>query len=180
MDNSDIDEPITIVNFDSEWPKLYELEKQRVEQALHTLAPRIEHFGSTAVPGMSGKPIVDLLVGVENLASASMHVSELEALGYQNFGEIFISGRAYLRRRGPPHFNIAMTEINGQFWEAQLLLRDYLRAHPHEAAAYSESKKAVYGSGAHLFSSYSQAKGPFLAALKERAEAWNESVRAQT
>ena len=88
MNSSDVDEPISIVDYDCQWPMLFELEKHRVAEALHRLAPCIEHFGSTAVPGMCGKPIIDLLVGVGNLASASKHVTDLEVLGYRLRGEI--------------------------------------------------------------------------------------------
>lgn len=171
----DVDEPITIVEYDPQWPSLYDAERDRVQAALGDVAARIEHFGSTAVPGMAGKPIVDLLVGVADLPSASAHIPSLEALGYENFGEIFLPGRVYLRRRGPPHFNIAMTLEDGPFWETQITVRDFLRTHPAEVVAYSQSKRAAYDGGARLFSTYSQGKAPYLAGLLERAWQWKMS-----
>jgi GrpB-like predicted nucleotidyltransferase (UPF0157 family) len=175
---SEVDEPISIADYDPLWPELFAAERDRVLSAMGDTVTRIEHFGSTAIAGMAGKPIVDLLVGVRDLQEASAGVPALEALGYENFGEIFIPGRLYLRRRGPPHFNVAITLDGGEFWNAQLMVRDYLRAHPAEASAYSAVKRATYADGAHLFSTYSQAKGPFLAALKERAQKWHEHRRA--
>ena len=172
---ADVDEPIIISDYDPMWPELFTEEERRVQTALAELVTRIEHFGSTAVPGMAGKPIIDLLVGVPHLAIVSTRISPLEALGYQNFGEIFIPGRLYLRRRGPPHFNVAVTREGGDFWHAQLVMRDYLRAHPREVAAYSECKRSAYANGARMFSSYSQTKVPFLAAITERARKWHES-----
>jgi GrpB-like predicted nucleotidyltransferase (UPF0157 family) len=168
-----VDEPITIRDYDPAWPSLFLSERVRVQRALGEVASRIEHFGSTAVPGMAGKPIVDLLVGVADLRSASQRLFPLDTLGYENFGEIFIPGRVYLRRRGPPHFNLAVTEVGGPFWSDQLLIRDFLRAHPAEAAAYSAHKRSIFSDGSRLFSSYSQAKGPFLADLKQRALRWS-------
>lgn len=168
----DIDEFITIVEYDPLWPALFEEERLRIEAALAGMVFHIEHAGSTAVPGMAGKPIVDLLVGIPDLRAAGGYVRPLERLGYENFGEIFIAGRIYLRRRGPPHFNIALTAERGTFWNAQLLLRDYLREHPAEAAAYSQYKRSAYAQGADRFSTYSKAKHPMLADLMERAEAW--------
>ena len=106
MRSSDVDEPITVVDYDGAWPALFEQERRRVQSALGDVVTRVEHFGSTAVPGMAGKPIGDLLVGVRALQAASAHIPALEALGYENFGEIFILGRVYLRRRGPLNFNI--------------------------------------------------------------------------
>jgi GrpB-like predicted nucleotidyltransferase (UPF0157 family) len=175
--SSDVDEPITIVDYDTAWPALFAEEKGRVENALGDMVTRVEHFGSTAVYGMAGKPIVDLLVGVRDLTHAASRMSSLEGLGYENFGEIFIPGRLYLRRRGPSHFNIAVTVDGGEFWNTQILIRDYLRAHPHEVVAYSNEKRSTVARGAQLFSTYSQAKSPFLAALQERARSWRDSTR---
>lgn len=175
MTRPDVDEPILVVDYDPEWPLLFETERDRIRGALGSVATSIEHFGSTAVPGMSGKPIIDLLVGVADLPAASTRIPPLEALGYENFGEIFFAGRIYLRRRGATNYNIAMTVQGGPFWSAQLVVREFLRTHPAEAAAYSESKRLAYASGARMFSSYSQGKGPFLAGLIERANAWYKS-----
>lgn len=168
----DIDEPIVIVDYDPQWPLLFLGERERVSAALGAVVFAIEHFGSTAVPGMAGKPIVDLLVGVADLGVAAECVSALEDLGYENFGEIFVPGRLYLRRRGPPHFNVALTAAGGEFWNTQLAVRDYLRMHPEEAAAYAQEKRVAFAAGARLFSSFSQRKAPFLAALVERALRW--------
>ncbi len=74
---SEVDEPITITDYDPRWPALFASERDRVMSALGDVVTRIEHFGSTA---------------------ASARVHSLEALGYENFGEIFIPGRLYLRR----------------------------------------------------------------------------------
>jgi GrpB-like predicted nucleotidyltransferase (UPF0157 family) len=94
------------------------------------------------------------------------------ASGYEDFGEIFIPGRLYLRRRGPPHFNVAMAEEGGLFFRAQVAVRDYLRAHPDEVRAYAEEKRKAYDRGARLFSTYSQQKNAFVTSLVERALAW--------
>jgi GrpB-like predicted nucleotidyltransferase (UPF0157 family) len=177
-DASEVDEPITMTAYDPLWPALFELESARVMRALGGIATRVEHFGSTAVSGMAGKPIIDLLVGVQELQKAADRVELLAALGYENFGEIFIPGRLYLRRRGPPHFNAAVTRHGGEFWNTQIILRDFLRTHPAEAAGYPAIKRSAYEGGARLFSTYSQTKGPFLDALKVRAEKWHDQGRS--
>jgi GrpB-like predicted nucleotidyltransferase (UPF0157 family) len=167
----DVDEPIVIVGYDPAWVTQFNAENERIRSALADLIVGIEHFGSTAVPGMIGKPIVDLLVGLPDLSGAGRCVPLLESLGYHNFGEIFIPDRFYLRKRGPPHFNVALTAVSGEFWITQLRVRDYLRNHPEEVHAYCASKQRAYAAGARMFSTYSQAKGPFLAGLIERASA---------
>ncbi len=161
MTTRDVDEPTSIVEPDPDWHRLFEAEVERLRPVLIGLATRIEHVGSTAVPGLAGKPIIDLLVGVRTLAQ-----------GYENFGEIFIPGRLYLRRRGPPDFNVAIAEDGGPFFNAQLAVRDYLRTHLEEARAYADEKRRVYAEGARLFSTYSQQKHAFVTALVARALCW--------
>lgn len=174
--HSDVDEPVRVVEYDPAWPEQFEQERREIQRALADAATRIEHVGSTAVPGLAGKPIVDLLIGVGDLDEAPYYIDALVALGYQNFGEIFIPGRIYLRKRGPRHFNIALTVEGGEFWTTQLLVRDYLRAHVEDADAYANEKRLAMVSGARMFSTYSQAKGPFLSALIERARAWRRAT----
>jgi ribose 5-phosphate isomerase B len=168
----DVDEPITLTEPDPTWPSLFEAEAGRVRAALGTMAGTIEHVGSTAVPGLPGKPVVDLLVGVRTLAEGKEAARRLAPLGYLDFGELFIPGRLYLRRRGPPDFNLAIAEEGGEFFRSQLAVRDYLRAHPEEAKAYAGVKRKGWAHGARLFSTYSKWKHQFLTALVARAEAW--------
>lgn len=177
MNTSDVDEPITLVEPDPRWPAIYASEAERVRGAVGDVVVRIEHVGSTAVPGLIGKPIVDLLVGVRALDEGRACAPRLVALGYEDFGEIFIPGRLYLRRRGPPHFNVGIAEEGGAFFTTQLAVRDYLRAHPDEAKAYADEKRKAYEHGARLFSTYSQRKGAFVTALVERALAWASAAR---
>lgn len=173
----DVDEPISISDYDPGWPAHYEQEQQRVRDALGPIVLVTEHFGSSAVPGLVSKPIIDILVGVRDLAEATLHVPALEALGYENFGEIFVPGRLYLRKRGvTPCFNVAITEVASPFWATNLMVRDYLRAHPDEVAEYARHKREAVQQGATMFSSYSQAKEPFLSALRERAERWSRAT----
>lgn len=171
--HADVDEPIVIVEYDPSWPASFEAEECRVREALGTAVTGVEHVGSTAVPGMPGKPVVDLLVGVRDLAGAAGALHALERLGYVNFGEVFIPGRIYLRRRGAAAYNIAVAVEGGEFWRTQLAVREYLRSHPGEAAAYADAKRTAFDDGARLFSSYSQKKAPYVERLIARALAWH-------
>ncbi|MDI1433860.1 GrpB family protein [Polyangium sorediatum] len=169
----DVDEPISIVAYDARWPLDFEAEAARVRAALGPVVVAIEPFGSSAVPGLVSKPIVDILVGVADLQEAKPHVAGLVAIGYEDFGEIFVPGRIYLRKRGAaPHFNVAVTEHGGPFWAGNLAVREYLRAHPAEVEAYARHKREAVERGATMFSSYSQAKDEFVRGLRERALAW--------
>jgi GrpB-like predicted nucleotidyltransferase (UPF0157 family) len=175
---SDVDEPISICDHDPSWPAHCEQEQQRVRDVLGPIVLATEHFGSSAVPGLVSKPIIDILVGVRDLAEAKLRAPALAELGYEDFGEIFVPGRLYLRKRGAlPHFNVAITELGSPFWTTNLIVRDYLRVHPHEVTEYAWHKREAVQQGATMFSSYSQAKEPFLSALRQRAERWSRAAR---
>ena len=175
MMSKDVDEPIEIVSYDPAWPQLFAIEAGRLLVSLAEKVNCIEHIGSTSVPGMTGKPIVDLLVGVNDMAQAHRVAEEIATLGYENLGEVLVPGRVYLRRRGPPHFNVVIVVQNGQLWHALFLVRDYLRTHPDEVKAYSKTKMAAVESGATMFLSYSHEKGPFMAELVKRAVHWKST-----
>jgi GrpB-like predicted nucleotidyltransferase (UPF0157 family) len=87
MTTADVDEPISIVEPDPTWPRLFVAEAERLRPVLSGVVTRIEHVGSTAVPGLGGKPIVDLLVGVRTLAEGRTAAALLAGQGYEDFGE---------------------------------------------------------------------------------------------
>lgn len=176
-DHKNIDEEIIIVKYISNWPELFNSEKKVLLKTLGDTVTSIEHFGSTAVEGMDGKPIVDLLVGVKSLKLATTKIPLLESHGYENFGEVFFKGRIYLRKRNKKNFNLAITVEGSSFWTDQIILRDYLRTHPEEVKKYSAFKHMLYNSGNRLFSTYSQAKNAFLDGVKNRAQKWYGSTR---
>lgn len=170
--SKEIDEPIEVVNYDSAWPRLFDEEAKRLRAGITEQINCIEHFGSTAVAGMAGKPIVDLLFGVDDMAQAHRVAEQVAELGYENLGEALVPGRVYLRHRGSSNFNVVVVVHEGDLWKYFVLVRDYLRAHPAEVKAYSNAKRETVESGATTFLSYSHNKGPFLRDLAMRAKDW--------
>ena len=167
-----IDEPIEVVAYNPEWPQLFQREAARLRGGLSEKVDWIEHTGSTSVPGMIGKPVVDLLFGVDDMEHAYRVAREVEALGYENLGEVLVPGRVYLRCRGAQHFNVVIVVRSGELWRRIISVRDYLRAHPEEVDDYCKVKATAVASGASTFLSYSTEKGPFLMELAKRAVDW--------
>jgi GrpB-like predicted nucleotidyltransferase (UPF0157 family) len=172
---AEVDEPIQVVSYDHAWPQLFQSEADRLRNHLSARIAAIEHFGSTSVAGMAGKPIVDLLLGVDDLEQGYKVAEEIAGLGYENLGEVLVPGRIYLRRRGPPNFNVVVVPHEGDLWKYFIIVRDYLRAHPEEVASYSQAKWDTINSGANMFLEYSHGKGPFLRKLTERALRWKST-----
>lgn len=150
----------------------YRAERDRLRLGLATATLKFEHIGSTAVPGLAGKPVVDLMLGASPAVWAGLEEvrAKIVALGYEDLGEAGVPGRIYFRRRTKLRaFNVALVKHDGPVWRDNVALRDYLRSHPEAAAKYAEAKRAAVAGGAKTLLAYSEAKGPVFAGLIQAA-----------
>ena len=129
----------------------------------------IDHFGSTSVPGLVAKPIIDILVGVQRIPMSAAKIRALESLGYEYVGEAGIPGRFYFRKRQEQVFNIAIVEWNGRLWKENLLIRDFLRSHPEYVSKYAELKKAAVSAGITDLLTYPAYKQALMAEILRKA-----------
>ena len=169
-----MDEPVEITDYNPDYEGRYRGERDRVRIGLATATLKFEHIGSTAVPGLAGKPIVDLMLGASPTIWAALEElrPRVLTLGYEDLGDAGVPGRIYFRKRTALRaFNLALVEHDGPLWRDNLAVRDYLRAHPDEAAAYAAAKRAAIAGGATTLLAYSAAKANVLAALVEKARA---------
>jgi GrpB-like predicted nucleotidyltransferase (UPF0157 family) len=164
----DLDEPIQLLPYDPEWPRLAQSEMRRLCQALGDALVACEHFGSTSVPGCEAKPIIDLLVGLTGPAPPGVR-ARLCALGYEDCGEAGIPGRLYFRMRGSQSFNLALTSHDGELWRSNLQIRDLLRSDPQLVRAYIEAKRAALREGCTTLFAYSRHKASFMAELVRKS-----------
>lgn len=137
--------------------------------ALTRVPVAVEHIGSTSVPGLAAKPVIDIMVAVPELSLDSPETGAVTSLGYECFGEAGVPGRLYFRKRGELSFNVHLTRAGGDIWEGNLLIRDFLRSHPAEASAYAAMKLAAAREAPSLLA-YSERKAPFIAQIIERAK----------
>jgi GrpB-like predicted nucleotidyltransferase (UPF0157 family) len=172
---------IVVSDYDPNWPKLFEQERDRIKQALGPLALAIEHMGSTAVPGLPSKPIIDLLVAVPSLEEASQRcISPMEALGYVYIPEYasWLPGELFFRK-GPPGpwtHHVHMMEPSHARREALLVFRDYLRAHPEAMRAYAEIKRGLASSSVDNIKAYREGKTRFVDETTTKARVWRAGV----
>jgi len=165
--------PIEIVDYDTTWPRQFEEEKGRILAAIGRHVAAVEHIGSTAVPGLAAKPIIDILVGLRSLADATNCIDPLKGLGYEYVPqwEAELPERRYFRRvvPRPRTHHIHMVETTSEFWRRQLLFRDYLRAHPEDARAYETLKRHLasrFDVGRH----YAAAKSVFIKTILDKVD----------
>jgi GrpB-like predicted nucleotidyltransferase (UPF0157 family) len=170
---ADVDEPVELAEHDPRWPSWFQVDAGEIARALGPRLRGLEHFGSTAVPGLAAKPIIDILVAPNAWPLDAQDRQALEAIGYEHLGEAGVPGRQYFRRRGEHSTNLAVTDFDGPIWRDNLLLRDFLRSHPDTALAYAECKRQVWLRGARRLLGYSNEKAPELTALLEAARRWH-------
>ncbi len=173
----DIDEPITIELYNPAWVKQFKVEKRTLLASLIIDPAHIEHIGSTAITGLSAKPIVDIMVGLTVFPPSASVRAALCLLSYDDLGEAGVPERFYFRKRSPTDFNIHAVAINGEHWNNNLLLRDYLIAHPNAARRYGEEKLHAIKAGHTMLFSYSSAKASMVAELIADARIWKESLQ---
>lgn len=167
-------ETITVVPYDSGWPGLFEAEADFLRRTLpRHLLRRIEHFGSTAVPALAAKPIIDILIEVTSLEETQKHiVPMLTVQRYDYFWRTDVQPPyAWFIKRDPEHrrtHHLHFVEANSALWE-RLLFRDYLRLFPDEARRYAELKVSLANEFPNDRVAYSQGKTEFIIAVTEKA-----------
>jgi GrpB-like predicted nucleotidyltransferase (UPF0157 family) len=161
--------------YEVSWPQLYEAEKALVLGQIgeHLLA--IEHIGSTAVPGLSAKPIIDMLLGVETLEQADACLDPLEQLGYEYLPErtAFTKARRFLRKYplgGPVGYHLHLLQPSNPYWTVLLAFRNYLRHHPATAQRYSVLKQQLAEQFPTDRLAYLHGKADFIHAVLQEAE----------
>ena len=167
---------IIIANYDLRWPVMYEEERTRILAAVGRYITAIEHVGSTAVPGLGAKPVIDIMLGVDTLADADPCIEPIINLGYVYVPdyEDEIPNRRFFKKMladGTHTHHVHLVETSSEFWEDHLLFRDYLRAHPEIAWDYERVKRELaphFNNG----NDYSDAKTDFIQSVMEMARAW--------
>lgn len=160
---------IAIVEYDPRWPSLYEAERARLTAVLDRHILRIEHIGSTAVPGLAAKPLIDILVTVDRLGSSDAYVQPLRSLGYTYFPVLGGPDR-YTFGRGVPHtHHVHIVEHGSGEHRRPLAFRDYLRSHPEVARQYATLKRGLAARFHDDRRAYNAAKTDFIRSIESRA-----------
>jgi len=163
-----------IVPPDPGWPIVASQEIKSIVGALKPDPHQVVHIGSTAVPGLGAKPIIDLMLGIPEFDAAQnnqKHIKLLEQIGYEYKGTQTILGTYYIRKAFPRRFNLHMTELGGSFWIDHLLFRNYLRSHSEAARQYEDLKRNLLerlGPDPDK-QAYNDGKGDFISTILEKA-----------
>jgi GrpB-like predicted nucleotidyltransferase (UPF0157 family) len=173
------DRAVRIVGYDSAWPVLAEEELRRIKEGVGDVALRLEHVGSTAVPGLAAKPIIDLQLSVTVMEPRERYVAPLERLGYL-FAPAPESPDHHFFAKPPERprtHHLHVCETGSEHELRHVAVRDFLRSHPDEAARYAALKREVVARHPQDRLAYIDGKDEYMMALDERAVTWARSRR---
>lgn len=153
--------PVLIVDYSPDWPAHFAAERDALAKVFYPTAVEIEHIGSTSVPGLGAKPIIDILLGAPNLLLIEEHIAQLERLGYRYVPEFekVLPHRRYFARQS---FHLHAVESESTFWREHLAFRDALRSDSALAAQYLELKRRLSKTFGSNRAGYTDAKAPFI------------------
>lgn len=167
---------IRIVPYDAGWPDQFASEANHIQSAMGNLSLRIEHVGSTSVPGLAAKPVIDIQVSVATLDGLDVYVAPLASVGYCHipFGDVDLVYPFFQKPAGwPSTHHIHLCVAGSEHERRHMAFRDYLRGHPDIAAEYVEIKRSLAaahgGATAESRERYSLAKTQFVNSVLERA-----------
>ncbi|WP_309119320.1 GrpB family protein [Paenibacillus sp.] len=163
---------VRLSEFSEDWIRLFHEEANFLKSVFNDEIVRFEHFGSTSVPGMKAKPVIDMMCIVKNINNIDQYNEIMHSLHYDVAGEWGIQGRRLFRKGGENRtHHIHFYETNNPQIERHLVFRDYLRAHPEEVARYSNFKEELARSFENTIE-YSPAKKTFVMEMEKLALAW--------
>ncbi len=168
---------VLVVPYNPQWPELFESEARLLRSALPQISFLAHHIGSTSVPGLMAKPIIDILLEVDNLVDLDAYSTSMEQIGYEVMGEYGIAGRRYFRKGGHNRTHHLHAFQKGDVHiERHLAFRDYLRAHDEIAKEYGNLKQTIAQNSKHSIKSYVDQKDPFIKKHEEKALAWYKTL----
>lgn len=164
-----MDDPIIVVAYDPQWALQFEHDRAKLLDALRDVNVQSEHIGSTSVVGLDAKPIIDIMIIVDNETDALRSITPIVRMGYICLGEHEVEGRVYFRDEKPSTRHLHLYVRGNSEIERLLNFRDYLRTHPETAQQYAELKYALAEKFRNDRVGYTEAKTEFIRDIDARA-----------
>jgi GrpB-like predicted nucleotidyltransferase (UPF0157 family) len=165
---------VVLAEYDPGWPDLFEAEKDRILGAIGQRVLAIEHVGSTSVPGMPAKPVIDVMAGTRDVGvTADACTAPLQKIGYEHVPTPAFLDRRFFRRGAwllECTYHLHMVEMDGDTWRRYMVFRDVLRADEDVARAYQELKRQLSAEYRFDRAAYTKAKNWFIEGVIVRAE----------
>ena len=165
-----VNEKIKIELYDPLWEINFAREKENVKRAVNSEGISIEHIGSTSIPNMKAKPIIDILIGTANFPPNKKIIEELQTIDYTYMRETSVQNRLYFIKRESISYNVHIVKKGEQIWKDDLAFRDYLRTHKKEADEYMKLKESIIAQGIDTLLEYSSLKASLIIKIIQKAK----------
>lgn len=164
---------VEVTPYNEHWASMYEAEAAKMRRVFGEQLIAIHHIGSTAVPGLHAKPIIDIMPVVRDISKVDEYNQLMRDIGYEPRGENGISGRRYFQKGGDNRtHHVHVFRVENLHIRRHLAFRDYLRAHPNEAREYGELKRKLAREFPYDIDSYIQGKETLVKEIEQRALKW--------
>ncbi|MEE8558388.1 MAG: GrpB family protein [Myxococcota bacterium] len=170
------DGQVRLAPYAASWPCLYSAEAQRIRQVLGSELLDLQHVGSTAIPGMAAKPIIDIGAAVRSFESGYACIGPLQGLDYVYRGEHGIPGRHYFVKGAPRSYHLHMVAMGSAEWDVNLLFREALRADAALAKAYLRLKSRLAARFTRDRVRYTDGKACFVTGVLERTPGGRDAL----
>ncbi|SIS45215.1 GrpB family protein [Salimicrobium flavidum] len=169
---------VRIVTYKETWPEQFKSEARRIQEALGQIPVRIHHIGSTSVPGLSAKPVIEIMPVVSRIDEVDNHTVAMQKLGYEAMGAYGIEGRRFFKKGGDNRtHHVHVFETDSPQALRHLAFRDYLIAHPDVASAYGQLKQELAETYPEDMESYISGKEEWIRRTEGRAVRWYREER---
>ncbi|SFG33100.1 GrpB domain, predicted nucleotidyltransferase, UPF0157 family [Halobacillus alkaliphilus] len=162
---------VSLSSYHPEWPVLFEREQRLIAEILGENVLGIEHIGSTAIPGLQAKPIIDIMAGVRSLASYDSYIPHLSTIGYMYVPKPELVDRRFFKKEKEAQtFHLHLCEFGEKEWEEKLLFRNYLRQHSKAVEEYNSLKLRLANRYSNDRPAYTKSKGAFISSIIQKAK----------
>jgi GrpB-like predicted nucleotidyltransferase (UPF0157 family) len=166
---------VRLAEYDERWRLLFAAEAERLLAFSDGLPLRIEHIGSTSIPGMCAKPVLDILAGRPSGTPLDPYLVCIQRAGYVHRGERGVAGREFFRRGEPRAYHVHLVEDDGALWREYLAFRDFLRRHADVAARYAALKRSLAARFPTDREAYTDGKAAFVGETIAMASIWTHT-----
>lgn len=167
---------VKVLSHQAEWSKMYQAESKKIKNVFKEEILNVYHIGSTAIPNIKAKPVIDIMVEVINIANVDNFNNDMEQLGYEAIGENGISKRRFFRKGGDNRsHHVHIFEQGNEEISRHLTFRDYMINHPEEAMKYSQLKQSLAEKFPNNIEKYIEGKNDYIKEIDNKAEKWRRT-----
>lgn len=164
--------PVELVKYNPKWPEQFEEEKRLILKTFQDFTIQVEHVGSTSISGVSAKPIIDIMVGIESLAEVDRYIELFKTIGYDfnpEWEDRFPERVALYKSDNGNKIHLYIVEFNTDYWLRHIQFRDYLREHPEVAKEYNKLKEELAKKYRDDQAAYTSGKSKFFKEIERKA-----------